>query len=254
MYALNGKQSYSTLLKIACRRLIPAMRSMLLFVVAYALMSAIIMPLITVTTGSGVVYYTLQVIAYGIQIYLLCCCLMCSHQVLQYKLVSLVSIASRVFRRIHRVMAAFIIIPVAIMIVVGIIYRLFTLLHGDMNLTHVSLLIAGFFSITIVMQLIMMIFAIPLILIESKTVFLAISTSFKMTYQYIYKIIAVYCLAVVIYVFTMSDSYFSIVMQKYYLWLPYNFIVLALTLPLFFNVFCVIFADLFFSYQRLEED
>ena len=253
MYALNGKQSYSTLLKIAYRRFFPAMRSMLLFVVAYALMSAIIMPLISLIDNS-VAYYTLQVVFYGVQIYFLCCCLMCSHQVLQYKPVHLLLIASLVFGHMYRVFAALIIIPVAIIIFIGIIYRLFTLFYGDINLSHISLLIVGFFSVVTVIQLVMMIFAIPLILIESKMVFLAISTSFKMTYQYIYKIIAVYCLAVVIYFFTISDSYFSMVLQKYYLWLPYNVIVLSLSLPLFFNVFCVIFADLFLSYQRLEED
>ena len=253
MYALNGKQSYSTLLKIACRRFIPAMRSMLLFVIAYALMSAIIMPLI-IMTGNGVIYYLLQVVSYGIQIYLLSCCLMCSHWILQYKSVDLKSIANLVFRRVHRVIAALIIIPIAIIIVIAIIYRLFTLLHGDMNLVHISLLIAGFFSMIVVIQLIMMVFAIPLVLIKDESVFLAIRTSFKITYQYIYKVIALYCFAVFIYVFTMSGSYFSMVLQKYYLWLPYHFIVFSLSLPLFFNVFCVIFADLYFRYLRLEED
>ena len=253
MYALNGKQRYSSLLKIACRRFVPAMRSMLLFVIAYALMSAIIMPLI-IMTGNGVIYYILQVVSYGIQIYLLSCCLMCSHRVLQYKSVNLKSIANHVFCRVHRVIAALIIIPVAIIIVVAIIYRLFTLLHGDINLAHLSLLIISFFSITAVIQLIMMIFAIPLVLIENKSVLWAIRTSFKITYQYIYKIIALYCLAVFIYVFTMSGSYFSMVLQKYFLWLPYNVVVFSLSLPLFFNVFCVIFADLYFSYLRLEED
>ena len=255
MYALNGQQHYWTLIKIGCRRMMPAARSMMWFVLCLVLVKDVMLS-IHLPVSSKWAQNTYIAFCYILELFFLCCCLLASDVVLQYKTPAILETITRVSRRFMHILMALLLVPVGTVFVVMLCYRVYGLLVAPPSDHFFS---SGFFmfilyclSLVFIFQLLLIIFTLPLILIEKKGPITAFFASIKMSYFKVYHLFILYIISIAAYLFTSNSTSYGKWLQRHYLNIPLNWLLLSFLLAILFNLLLVLYQDMKIHYERLE--